>query len=177
MVSTWALGPALSSSTVNRMGDLAMRFARRLAAAGVASLLDADLSDCEGFVWATTRRRQTPALATIHLRRTTLRTLYRTLEALGTEVLDPRSTLELPPKSRRGTRALSDDEMTLLRTTALGRRRQSLRAAALVALIESTASDPVTNGTEFSCRGLTDVSHATTSAPRRRTSASFTSEP
>ena len=124
----WAADPALETSTVARMGELAVRYASRLAATDVATLQQATLTDAEGFVWAPTRRGDRPALATCHLRRATLRTLYRTLRQLGAAQGDPTLDLRLPPKTQRAARPLDDDEIALLRLAARARRRDRDRA-------------------------------------------------
>jgi integrase/recombinase XerC len=136
----WLHDPALEPATVARMGTLAARFAQRLVSQQVRSLLDADPGACAAFVHARTRRGDLPSVHTRHLRRTTLRTLYRTLRHLGVDCGDPTLDLALPPKSMRAARPLDDDEIALVRTTALARRRDSTRAAAMVALCEAGAT-------------------------------------
>jgi site-specific recombinase XerD len=129
-----------SEATLRRFTDLASRFAARLHATGVASLSDASLEDCDEFVWARTRRNHNPSMHTVHLRRSALRSLYATLEQLDPAVIDPTRHMRLPAKTGRAVRALTDDEVVLVRTAALGRQRQALRAAALVALGEATGT-------------------------------------
>jgi integrase len=137
----WLHEPSLEPSTIARLGELVVRFASRLEITGVASLRSATLTDCEGFVWAPTRRRQPPSIFTVHLRRTAVRTLYRSLTRLwGEDVVDPSRHLRLPPKTRRVARPLEDDEVMLLRTAVLARSRDRTRAAAVVALAETTAT-------------------------------------
>lgn len=136
----WLHDPALESATVARIGDLAVRFAQRLARQQTRSLLDADAAACAAFVHGRTRRGGLPSVHTMHLRRTSLRTLYRTLRRLGVDCGDPTLDLMLPAKSTRAARPLDDDEIALLRTTALARRRDNVRAAAMVALCEAGAT-------------------------------------
>lgn len=140
IVDAWAVDGALAPSTVQRMSEIADRFASRLAAMGVGSLLAAEPGHCETFIWAATRRGRPPSLHTVHLRRTTLRALYRSLRPDGAEIGDPTLHIDLPPKTERAVRALTDDELVLLRTTALGRHRQPTLAAAVVALAEASAT-------------------------------------
>lgn len=129
-----------TASSRRRLGDLAVRFATRLAATGVVSLTDATFDDCEGYVWAVTRRGANPSPHTMHLRRTTLRAIYQCVETLQPGFVDPSRRLPLPDKGGRRARPLTDGELDLLRTAALGRSRQPLRAAAAVALGEAAAS-------------------------------------
>jgi len=129
-----------ATSTAARIDELARRFATRLTATGVASLHDADLADCENFVWAPTRRGQPPAMHTVHLRRTVVRAIYRTLVELDPTRTDPTRQLDLPAKPAGGTRPLTDNEITLVRTTALTHPHQPARVAVTVALAEATAT-------------------------------------
>ncbi len=131
---------SLSTSTLERLAGLITRFANRLVATGVASLLDATLADCEGFIWAPTKRAAAPSMHTVHLRRTAVRGLFRTLLQLEPKFVDPTTHLDLPSKGDPRARPLTDDEMTSLRVAAIGRVRSSNRAALAVALAESTAT-------------------------------------
>jgi integrase/recombinase XerC len=131
---------SLSASTLERLAGLFTRFANRLIATGVESLLEVRLADCEGFIWAPTKRNSAPSLHTIHLRRTAVRGLFRTLRQLELDFVDPTAHLDLPSKGDPRARPLTDDELTSLRIAALGRVRSSNRAALAVALAESTAT-------------------------------------
>lgn len=131
---------SLSSSTIQRLAGLFTRFANRLIATGVESLLEASLADCEEFIWAPTWRNAAPSMHTVHLRRTAVRGLFRTVRQLEPEFADPTSHLDLPSKGDPRARPLTDDEMTSLRVAALGRVRSPSRAALAVALAESTAT-------------------------------------
>jgi integrase/recombinase XerC len=139
VVEAWADEP-LAESTRARLGDLARRFATRLAATGVASLTEATPADADGYLWAPTRRNAPPSLHTVHLRRTTLRAVYRTLTRFQPGVTDPTHELDLPARVAERPRALTRDEVALVRTAALGRTRQPLRAATAVALAEAAAT-------------------------------------
>lgn len=127
-------------STTERLTGLITRFVARLAATGVTSLLAVTLADCEGFVWARTRRNATPALHTVHLRRTALGGLFAVLRQLEPGFVDPTVDLTLPSKTQRRVRPLTDAEMTSVRVTALGRVRSTNRAVLAVALAEATAT-------------------------------------
>lgn len=136
LTATWTATP----STRQRMGDLMRRFALRLASTGVVSLYDATSVDCDGFVWAVTKRSQQPAMHTVHLRRSALRTLYRLLRDVDPTAPNPTLDVALPAKPTLATRPVTDNELDLIRTTALGRPRTGLRSAAVVALAEATAT-------------------------------------
>lgn len=122
------------------MFNLATRFAGRLTATGVASLLDVTSLDCDGFVWAPTKRNVAPSLHTVHLRRTALRGLFSTLSECEPGWADPSRDLVLPARDGRRARPLLDAEITLVRSAAMGRRRSRYRAAAAFALAEATAT-------------------------------------
>ncbi len=139
VVDVWAHG-SHTESTFRRLADLATRFAARLTATGVASLLDATAQDCENFLWAPTRRNTQPAMHTVHLRRTALRNLFGIIEQLDPQFADPSRNLDLPSKHSRSVRPLTNPELALVRTAALGRHRHPLRSAAIVALAETTAT-------------------------------------
>jgi site-specific recombinase XerD len=96
----WTRQP-LADSTLQRLAGLITRFASRLVATGVASLLDATLADCEGFVWARTKRNAAPSMHTVHLRRTAVHGLFQALHQLEPTIVDPTNSLELPPRAIR----------------------------------------------------------------------------
>jgi len=139
VIAYWSTGTR-PAGTATRIDELARRFAARLAATGIGSIRDAGSIDCEQFVWASTRRGKSPSLHTVHLRRTVLRAIYRTLHALDDTITDPTQHLGLPGKPAMATRPLTDSEIVQLRTTALSRTRRPWRAAAAVALAEATAT-------------------------------------
>ena len=131
---------SLSTSTLERLAGLITRFANRLVATDVESLLDASLADCEGFIWAPTKRNAVPSMYTVHLRRTAVRSLFRIMCELEPNFVDPTTHLDLPSKGDPRARPLTDDELSSLRIAALGRVRSSNRAALAVALAEATAT-------------------------------------
>lgn len=136
--ASWTDGEEFMDSTVDRMSEVAQRFARRVRTR--ASIEAVSVDDCDEFIHAATRNGAPPSLATLHFRRTTLRAVYRSLRYLGLSEIDPTLDLVLPPKSTRRTRPLTDDEINLLRLCALGRSTTNLRAAAALALAEATAT-------------------------------------
>ncbi len=137
-VGEWVGGDALLEGTVERMAEVAVRFARFVAQR--ADIAEVTPGDCEAFVHAHTRTGAPPSTATLHFRRTTVRAVFRTLRHLGVDVGDPTLDLVLGPRTVRTTRPLTDDEVTLVRVCALGRAREPLRAATAVALAEATAT-------------------------------------
>ena len=135
----WAQQPR-SVSTRERLGGLIERFAARLEATGVTSLLAVTREHCEGFIWAKTRRQHNPSLATAHLRRSAITGLFAALRQVEPGLVDPTMALSLPSKTERRVRPLSDAEMTRVRVAALGPVRSSRRAALSVALAEASAT-------------------------------------
>jgi integrase/recombinase XerC len=122
------------------MSEILHDYATHLDACARSSLLSSTAEDAVGFVRAPTRRRQPPALHTLHLRRSVLRTTYRTITAAGIDVADPTRGLALPPKTDRVARPVDDDELVLIRLAALTMHRNPAIAAATVALAEAAAS-------------------------------------
>lgn len=130
----------LSNSTLERFSGLIARFSSRLVATGVMSLTTITDDDCEQFLWARTKRNSAPSIHSVHLRRSAIRSLFAVLVELGEDFTDPSQRVTLPSKRVRRARPLTDDEITLLRTVALGRRSGAVRATLAVALAEATAT-------------------------------------
>ena len=78
-----------------------------------------------------------PSVPLLHLRRSALRLLFRSLREAGVAVGDPTLDLVLPPRSQLAARPLTDDEVTLCRGHALWSLVDARRAAAW-ALAEAT---------------------------------------
>lgn len=114
----WLADGAHTEQTLARMSETVHRFAARLQAAGVGSFAAVTPDTARGFVTARTGEGKRPELATMHARRTALRTLYRTLRALGTCSGDPSLDLALAPRGLLVARPLTDDEVTLCRASA-----------------------------------------------------------
>ena len=79
-----------------------------------------------------------PAAATMHLRRSALRLLFRTAREIGLANSDPTLDLVLPPRSSLRTRPLTDDEIALCRAASLQTLTSTRRPAAW-ALAEASA--------------------------------------
>jgi len=130
----------LSDASRARLGDLMGRFTSRLEASGVRSLVEATAADCDAFCWARTRRGAAPSLHTVHLRRTALRNLFAILDGLEPGWVDPTARLDLPGRPSARVRPLTDAEMHLVRTAALGGSRSRARVTCAVSLAEATAT-------------------------------------
>ena len=111
----------LSQQTADRFSQLAGRFVAYCAARGAATLADAEAVVPD---WVHVRGRDRsgavaePAAATKHLRRSTLRALWRECRALGLSDADPTLDLVLPARGTGTARPLSDDEVALCRMVA-----------------------------------------------------------
>ena len=138
----WALrhDPKLEVSTADRIGPMIAGFAARQRTLGRDRLAAMTPDDARGFIWARTARGAEPAIATVHLRRTALRILTRTLADFGEAISDPTAGINLPPRTRVELRPLDDDEIGLVRIAASGKIRARLLAMATLALAESTAT-------------------------------------
>lgn len=138
----WVLAsdPDLELSTVTRIGPVIARFAARQRTLGRSRLDTVTVDDALGFLWARTRRGIDPAVATVHLRRTALRMLFRALSTLDVDADDPTQQITIPPKTRTQLRPLDDHEISLLRVAAAGRTRGRLLGMASIALAEATAT-------------------------------------
>lgn len=71
------------------------------------------------FVQAETTEGLDPNVATMHLRRSAVRLLFRVLRQFGVPPGDPTMDLRWPPRSSLALRALTDDEVELCRWFSL----------------------------------------------------------
>jgi integrase len=136
----WCHDPHQAPLTQGRLAELAVRFGTRLEATGVESLLDATASEAAAFVRAPVRRGGAPSAHTMHLRRTALRAIYRTLHQLGVHNDDPTVFLELPSRWFRAVRPLTDAELHQARTAVMARRGDPPAGSLLLALAETGAA-------------------------------------
>jgi integrase len=128
----------LSAQSLPRVDDLLERFCGYCRkGAGIDSLRDVDASIARRFVTARTSSGE-PAAATMHLRRSTLRLVFRTARELRIVDHDPTLDLRLPPRSETRSRPLTDDEVALCRAASLD-TLTSTRLAAAWALAEASA--------------------------------------
>lgn len=137
----WAESGDFTPATLDRCGEVVERFARRLHHQGVTGPEEITADHCVGFIDAATIKGGPPELTTRHARRSALRMFFRTLRELGHPVGDPTLDIELPARSDRSARPLTDLEVTVgrasSRLTEAGSR--SLQRAVCWALGETTA--------------------------------------
>jgi hypothetical protein len=93
VVAHWRTVDTHADGSLARLLETTAAFTRRLNAQGIASFTEVSPAHAAAFVSARTRHGAAPELATRHARRTALRTLFRTLRALGLHDSDP--TLDL----------------------------------------------------------------------------------
>ena len=129
---------ALSEQSLPRVIESIQRFCSFCVRAfDLESLSAVSTTEAAGFIRAPSRGGE-PALATMHMRRSVLRLLFRTARGLELADHDPTIDLELPPRSPMRARPLSDEEVALCRAASM----HSLTATRLTAawgLAEATA--------------------------------------
>jgi len=131
----------LSAQSRTKFLDLLDRFETFLSAGlGVESLAEVTRSQVVLFISAAPARDTTtePAAATMHLRRSAVRLLFRLARDSGLEVGDPTLDVTLPNRSRWPLRPLTDAEMEVCRGASL-RTLLETRLPAVWALAEATA--------------------------------------
>ncbi len=121
-----------------RVADLIHGFANYLAASGVESSVDITEAHASAFVRSLTRSTSEPSVATMHLRRTSLRIFFREAKALGVLSVDPTTNVPLPPRSYRELRPMTDGEIEGCRSFAEHMEGET-RYAVAWALAEATA--------------------------------------
>jgi site-specific recombinase XerC len=110
----------LSVESEPRVLGLFERFGAFVSRAfGVASLGEVAGEHVEAFVRATTGAGQVPSVATMRLRRSALRLLFRTARELGLVKGDPTLDLVLPTRTNEAARPLTDDEVNRCRLVCL----------------------------------------------------------
>jgi integrase/recombinase XerC len=130
---------ALSAESRPRLLGLVDRFRVFVVRAfGVASLSDVTAVHVEAFVRSASAQDALPSVATMRLRRSTLRLLFRTARELGLIEGDPTLDLVLPSRTNEAARALTDLEVQRCRRAAL-EDLTSTRLAVPWALGEATA--------------------------------------
>ncbi|MEZ5170674.1 MAG: hypothetical protein R3A49_08015 [Acidimicrobiia bacterium] len=129
----------LSEQSHPRIIDLLARFSDFCVAGhNLERLFDAEPNVVEEFV-RTRVAGDVPAAATMHMRRSAIRLLFRIGRELGVATGDPTLDLELPPRSRSKGRPLTDDEVALCRSASV-HTLSSTRPSASWALAEATAT-------------------------------------
>ena len=133
LAESWA-----STSQALRVSQILDRFVA-FAGAGF-DVEDAEFVTAEiaaAFVRSNLPDGSDPSVSLLHLRRSALRLLFRSLRESGVAVGDPTLDLVLPPRSPLMTRPLADDEVVLCRGHALW-SLSDLRRASAWALAEAT---------------------------------------
>lgn len=142
VVEVWLDDFDLSEQSIRRVVEVSEHFGAFIdAISGVRTAEGIQAEDCERFVKAQIASEsgsRPPAVATMHLRRATLRLLFRTARDLGLYEGDPTLDLVLPPRTSLRVRALSDEEVALCRSFSL-RSLTETRLPAAWALTEATA--------------------------------------
>jgi site-specific recombinase XerD len=126
-----------TSQSINRVDEIAGRFESFLLKGyGIESAAEVTAEHVEGFVKSRHGTGE-PSIATMHVRRSSLRMLFRLARAeLGLEG-DPTLDVILPPRSTAAARPLTDDEVELGRSYAL-HNLEATRGPAAWALGEAT---------------------------------------
>lgn len=129
----------LTAQTAKRFDEVGARFEAFLGRGfGIETIDDVTLAHVEAFVRAKANDTD-PATATMHMRRTVLRLLFRTARNELGLVGDPTLDLALPPRSVLSSRPLTDDEVALGRSYSLYTTSVTRQPAAW-ALCEATAT-------------------------------------
>jgi integrase len=143
VIEAWLEEFDLSEQSIRRMVEVSERFVHFLEGMGRTEAAGGVSADqCWKFVRALIDNEQgprQPAVATMHLRRATLRLLFRTARDLGLYEGDPTLDLSLPPRTPSKVRALTDEEVALGRSFSL-RSLAETRLPAAWALAEATAT-------------------------------------
>ncbi|MBZ6111163.1 MULTISPECIES: integrase [Streptomyces] len=137
ILDAWASMAArgeFTEQTYDKFGLLLGRFDRYAHLRGALVVGDVDQDLAEDFVFAAGRSRHghvsEAAVATMLLRRSVLRTAFRTLRSLGLTDTDPTRDIELPRRAVGDVRPLTEDEAIDLRHQASFVTRPSRHGAA-----------------------------------------------
>jgi len=130
---------ALSSESEPRVRSLLSRFGEFLEYGfELRSLGQVAPVHVEAFIRAPSASGVAPSVATMRLRRSTLRLLFRTARELGIVEGDPSIDVKLPPRTNEAARPLTDDELEVCRRASL-EDLTSTRLSVPWALGEATA--------------------------------------
>jgi integrase len=130
----------LSAQTHVRTCGLIDRFAQFVTTGhGIVPLCEVSGNQVAAFVAAPNARDgRRPSVATMRLRRWSVRLLFRVARDLELTILDPTQDVELPGRTNRSLRPLSDEEVARCRRAAL-QDLVGTRLAVMWALGEATA--------------------------------------
>lgn len=129
----------LSQQSIPKLRDTFRRFDRFVRAIHHVSELRAVTPEIMFAFLVSPHGEGEPAIATMHLRRSAIRLLFRLARELGLAEGDPSLDLHLPPRSSLQLRPLTDDEIALGRSFSL-ETLSSTRPSAAWALAEATAT-------------------------------------
>lgn len=129
----------LTPLSADRLTGLWPNFERYAWAKGVELVHEVTPELVSGFVRTLKRGGGQPAVATMHVRRDSIRLLFRVLREVGVADSDPTWGIVLPSRSGLATRPLTDDEVELCQWAALS-TVTATRHPALWALGEAGAS-------------------------------------
>jgi integrase len=139
VVAHLVTGPALTPQSSRRLADIIQRFGSFVSRAlRISSLDEVRAEHARAFVKAP-GVTGAPAVATMHLRRSALRLLFRSARALQLCNHDPTLDLTLPSKYGRRSRPLKDGEIALCRSQAAQTLHETRQPAAW-AVAEATAT-------------------------------------
>jgi integrase/recombinase XerC len=139
VVSELKTSNSLLPQSSRRMVELISRFGYFVSKAyEVSSLSEVRPEHARAFIEACSQTCP-PAIATMYLRRSSVRLLFRIARALELCDHDPTLDLTLPAKSRQRTRPLADDEIALCRSHSAQTLHETRQPAAW-ALAEATAT-------------------------------------
>jgi site-specific recombinase XerD len=129
----------MAPASLDRFFGLMRRFAAFVSGAhGIPSLDEVETDHLSRFLEARTPSGLAPSVATIHLRRSAIRLLFREAGRIGAVRDDPTTNLDVPPRSSLPFRPLNDDEVALCRSFAR-RDMSGTREPAAWALSEASA--------------------------------------
>lgn len=108
-----------TAQTINRVDEITGRFERFLSSGYEVEFLDGITSEQVGRFVRANGSTGEPSVATMHVRRTALRMLFRLARVEFGFEGDPTLDLALPPRSCVSTRPLTNDEIALGRSYSL----------------------------------------------------------
>lgn len=129
---------SFSPESTTRINDLIGRFASFATASGISEVDAISPSLVDAFVHSRARDGSAPAVATMHLRRSSVRILFGEGRKLEVTDRDPTLDIRLPPRSSLHARPLTDDEIELCRSYSV-RTLTETRQPAAWAMAEATA--------------------------------------
>jgi integrase/recombinase XerC len=127
-----------SEQSEHRLLDVMVRFLTFVERAFAAPLDEVTREQVARFISAPSPDGRPPSVATMHLRRSAVRLMFRVLRQHGVVEHDPTLDVVLPPRTSLRARPLCDDEIALGRSFSYRTLRDSRQPAAW-ALAEATA--------------------------------------